>query len=227
MIDFLSLFFPKKCLSCGKSGGYVCKECISKVKFASNICPLCRYFSALGKTHPSCKIFTPLDGLLVIWKFDGVIRKAIHAIKYRFAYSVSEELAPIIAKVVVERFSSSFDSNWMLVPIPLHKKRENWRGFNQSDLLGVGVAKALGCKFDSNILVRSVATKPQVEQGKKERLRSIRGIFAVNKKKISRYKDTKIIVFDDVWTTGSTISEATKVLKKAGAREVWGMAVAR
>ena len=173
---------------------------------------------------PTGHILSPNGG--AIWRYEGVIRKAILALKYKFASDIANELALLASQQIVN--FTLYIENCVLVPIPLHSKRQRWRGFNQSEELGKRIAKQLSVDY-KELLVRVVNTPPQVSLRKAERLRNTRGIFAVNEEdtKILRYKDTKIILFDDVWTTGSTLNEAARVLKKVGFRKVIALAIAK
>lgn len=223
-MNFLDLLFPKHCLECKKSGKYICDSCLGKVEPAKLVCPVCKKYSFNGQTHSFCVNKYTLSGMHSFYKYDGVIRKAILALKYRFAYD--------IAKEIIENCELRIE-NCLLLPIPLHKHRENWRGFNQSAVLGKLLAEKAGWEFNDKLLLRLGDTTPQVKLDREHRLRNIRGKFAVNanasREALAKWDvgSNKIIIFDDVWTTGATISEACKVLKKAGAREVWGMSVAR
>lgn len=153
--------------------------------------------------------------------YEGVTRKAILALKYRFIYSVAEEIVNSL-----NFFDTPFNNHTVVLPIPLHIRRERWRGFNQAEILGKFIAKKYNWEFKNDVLMRLENTIPQVKLGRAERVRNIRGKFAVNTGFIP--DSNKIyVIFDDVWTTGSTISEACKELKKAGAKTVWGMSAAK
>jgi ComF family protein len=170
------------------------------------------------------------------YKYEGIVRKAILKLKYNFASSIAEEL---IEACSINPSLSSYllHTTCYLIPIPLHKKRHNWRGFNQAVLIGKKLSENSKWDFEENLLLRVEDTTPQVRLDKKERLQNIRGKFAVNNETLSVILERAdkqaiesqptFIVFDDVWTTGATINEAGKVLKKAGAKVVWGMSVAR
>lgn len=221
-MDLRDLFFPKNCLLCNKQGSYICAQCLLKVPKARQKCPVCNWYSFKGKTHPSCKKNLDLDGHFALWKYGGAVRKGIHAFKYRFASDVAGEFVNYIIKSHFEPKSC------LLVPIPLHTTRHNWRGFNQSELIASKLAEKTDNNYAGNLLIRSKKTTPQAQLGKKERLQNLRGKFALNKEYLDKVKDYKtIVIVDDVWTTGSTIKEAAKVLKKAGAKNVWGFTLAR
>ena len=117
---------------------------------------------------------------------------------------------------------SKFD---LVVPIPLHRKKLKERGFNQAELLARVVATHFNLKLVKNSLERVKATKSQTSLSKKKRLENIKGVFQFRNK--DEFREKKVLLVDDVYTTGTTIREATKVLKKARAREVYVFTLAR
>lgn len=213
----LDLLFPKYCLMCRKRGKYMCEACLTKVDKARLVCPVCKQGSYGGKTHSICKSRFSLDGFVSYYKYDGVVRKAILGLKYRFAYDIASELSALVD------FNGK---NTVFVPVPLFPARERWRGFNQAGIVGELVAKRIGARYVNNAVLRLENTTPQVKLGKEDRLQNIRGKFAVNKTFVPD-KSKIYVIFDDVWTTGATITEVGKVLKKAGAAKAWGMSLAR
>ena len=163
--------------------------------------------------------------MIAIWAYEGVVRKAILALKYKFAGDVSKEIVSLAASELVnEKFELG---KYVLVPIPLHKKRENWRGFNQSFELGRGISVKMGWEVAGNVLSRVENTPPQARLKRQERLQNIRGKYAVNKDNLEVLNGKTVVLLDDVWTTGATMVEAGKTLRKAGIGNVWGMVVAR
>lgn len=217
VLDFI---FPKKCVSCGKFGDYICAACFSKIEFIKHpVCPVCERQAIGGRTHPGCRKRFGLDGLVVACKYRGSVRKAIQKIKYRFAADIHKILVSLIADSI---WQFSLPKDIVLVPIPLYRLRKNWRGFNQAELLASDLARRFGENLLPDLLVRIVDTKTQVGLSKDERKENIKGAFCVSKKLIGE----NIVLVDDVFTTGSTMMEAAKVLKRAGAGEVWAMAVA-
>ncbi len=198
-MNILDFIFPKYCLECRKSGKYMCCDCVSKV----------------------------LDGTFdknnfAVFKYKGVIRKAIVSLKYKFASDIADELV----SMSVDRLKSTKFHNITLIPIPLHKQRENWRGFNQSEILGEKIARKLNWEYMPNLLIRSKNTHPQVNLKGDERRKNLSGVFCVNHPQIQHTKHN-ILIFDDVYTTGSTIKEAKKVLEKAGFKNIYSLTVAR
>jgi ComF family protein len=136
--------------------------------------------------------------------------------KYRFALEIAKELAEYAAKEL-EKKKLFFPKSSVLVPIPLYWHRKNWRGFNQSEEVGKLIAEKLGWDFDKGLLARKASKKPQASLKREERKTNIKGVFSLIK---SPDKNMPIILFDDVWTTGSTAKEATRILKEEGVKRV-------
>ncbi|MFH0863755.1 MAG: ComF family protein [Candidatus Gottesmanbacteria bacterium] len=265
----LNLLFPKRCISCGKFGKYICVKCRKKIKPINfQVCPACERPAIGGATHPKCQSKYSLDGLTSFFIYDGPIRKAIKELKYRLVTDLARELVSLtedagdeffqtaIQKQTAEvgtkifygtkpariptmsRFRSSKilclpavwvndANNLILVPVPLHWRRENWRGFNQSEVLGKILAQKLDVKFIPDLLIRKKFTQPQVELKGDERQKNIQNAFTLNHNSSFIIHNSNIIVFDDVWTTGSTLRSCGRVLKEAGVKKVWGMTLAR
>lgn len=234
-MEFLKdLFFPKKCVNCNKYGSYLCPECLNLVSICSSrICPQCSKPAPFGMVHFSCKTKTSLDGLTTIFNYKGVVKKTILKFKYRLVSDLAKTIIELFLSCCGEdKAFSKFvnQKNVVLIPVPLHWQRKNWRGFNQAELLGKMIASQLGISFIPNLLLRIKNTKTQTMLKREERLRNIKNAFAINKKLpinilISKYPN--ILIFDDVWTTGSTMKESAKVLKKQGFPKVWGLTLAR
>lgn len=222
-MGLLDLVFPKTCLGCGKEGKYICPDCASKVRPAKPICPYCEKASIDGFTHIKCSKKMGLDGLTAIWEYEGVVRKAILSLKYKYATEVGKELTDLFIQKLITTWPHF--SNETLVPVPLFWYRENTRGFNQSIEVGREVASQMGWKFVPNLLTRNRPTTPQVELSGDKRRQNLKGVFSLNSS--IDYPVSSIALFDDVFTTGSTLREAAKVLKRAGVEKVWGLTIAR
>ena len=221
--SFLDILFPKKCVSCGNLGSYICKNCFSKVEFVDmQICPVCRTLSESGKTHKECFEDLRLDGLFVACKYRGPLKKAIVKIKYKFIYDIEK----ILADLIVRRFEElDLPKNTLFVPVPLHDLRKRWRGFNQSEILAQILAKSFNFEC-ADILVRNRETKPQVGMDIKQRKENMEAAFSLKKGSPSIYKNRNILLVDDVFTSGVTIGERCKLLKQNGAEKVVALVVA-
>lgn len=225
-VRFADFLFPKQCVGCGRGGKFLCDRCLSLQLPASQVCIECERPSVDGITHYRCKRGHGIDGVYCLWRYDGVIRKALISLKYRFAFEIEEEISKQVVRSVIKR-SVVVSHNPIFTCVPLHISRERWRGFNQAGILAMNISKSLGCRFFPDLVVRKKKTTPQVGLGKRERSKNLRDVFEVNVDEYGDYMKEKIIIFDDVVTTGTTMKEMAKALKKAGFDNVWGLAVAR
>ena len=153
-------------------------------------------------------------------------KKAIHQLKYRFVANLARELILLALRKQsseMKRIKEKF-KDYLITPVPLYWQRKNWRGFNQSARLAKILAKQLNLTFEDNLLERVKKTKTQANLYREARQFNLNQAFVASKEDI--IKNQKIIVFDDVFTTGTTLREAGKTLKKAGASQVLLMALA-
>lgn len=240
-MTILDLLFPKKCLGCGRTGAYFCSDCLNFVSLDfARICPVCERSSIGGMTHPRCQTGTSLDGLTSIFTYKGIMKKAIAKLKYKFVSDLATDLVEIFLSFCGEdkTFSDVCQKKDIcLVPIPLHQARQNWRGFNQSELLGKMIVENLSIGFVPGLLKRVKNTKPQIKLKEKERKKNIQDAFVISPNYLAKpdpaLRDQLLItnysflLFDDVWTSGATLKEAGKVLKQSGAKFVWGLTLVR
>jgi len=220
---FFDLLFPKNCIGCGKETRWICDECKRRIIYIKNpFCPKCNRLSPNGKVCRRCRDKSYLTGLIVAAYYnEGPLKEAIHAYKYEYIFGVHEELG----KIITEAFYKNKFSSCVIIPIPLHKKRQTQRGFNQSELL----AKYLSSKTKNKLLVKKLVrlknTEPQIELSGRKRRENIKDAFSWKGK--DEIINQKVLLIDDVYTTGSTLEECAKVLKSAGAKEIWGIVLAK
>ena len=225
----LNLFFPKFCFGCKKEGSYLCEDCLSTMGILeSQFCPGCQKRLVDSRVCPTCKKFIKLNGLYFAAPYkNNLVKQLITKFKYEpFVKELRETLAHLIIThlELCDKKESDF-SEFYLIPVPLEIKRLKWRGFNQSEEIGKELAKSLKIPLLSDVLCKTKETLPQMELSVEKRKENIKGAFLVkNKEKIA---GRKILLVDDVYTTGSTMQECARVLKDAGAKEVWGMTEAR
>lgn len=226
-MKLLDLLFPPTCVLCKKSGSYICTNCLAKVSVAPTTCIGCGKSAVDGLTHAGCKRSYLLDSAMAIWRYEGVVRKALLSMKYRYASDIGAELAKL-AVTEIKKARILLPSKAILVPIPLHRARQNWRGFNQVEEIGRRVAVSMGWGYTTKLLSRQRLTVPQTGLKRSDRTKNILGVFTANKNHpLHSNYDTPLILFDDVQTTGSTLREAGKVLKRSGFKTVWGFALAK
>jgi competence protein ComFC len=228
LLDFI---FPKHCVNCGKGGVYFCSICTSAIKQGELICSFCARPSLGGFTHPKCKRRYGLDGFWSLGLYKDPLRRAIQKLKYRWITDLSENLTDITLEywaknspIILDQVKKSRGENWIVVPVPLHPSRQNWRGFNQSALLAKSFARKLGLEY-SESLKRIKNTKPQVKLKADERKANIKNAFSLATN--HSLHTTNVLLIDDVWTTGSTLKECCYVLKRNGVKSVWALTLAR
>jgi len=130
-----------------------------------------------------------------------------------------------IQNEVLQKVIGASDNMWITC-VPLHPLRLNVRGYNQGELLGRGIAQGLGMRANFVFMRRSRDTRPQFELKKEEREKNIQGAFELKKRYRDKIKGKAIFIVDDVFTSGATLRECGKILKEAGATQVFGLAFA-
>ncbi|OGE73741.1 MAG: hypothetical protein A3I07_03370 [Candidatus Doudnabacteria bacterium RIFCSPLOWO2_02_FULL_42_9] len=217
--SIVDLVFPVSCIVCGKDGSYLCEESKNKLtRLEFQQCLVCQQPAPFGKTHPQCVTRNSVDGALsALTHKNKHVHKVIEVFKYNFVSSLANPLSELIVKTINKQGLEGYFEDFIVVPIPLHRRRHNWRGFNQALLLAETLASKLGLKIDNRMVVRSKFTKPQVKLKADERKRNIENAFSL----IGDVTNKKILLVDDVITSGSTANELAKLLKRAHASEVW------
>lgn len=234
--DFLlDLVFPRQCVSCGKWGQFICEECQKKIQyFTDQVCPYCERQSPYGLTHSRCQKPTGLNGMFVLAHYRGPIREALRKAKYQGIYGLFRELGNLLTA----NYHNQFDFDYF-VPVPLHLNRERERGFNQAEKLASVLTQTMvvGSEIKDrkivmrsekkvvNMLTRIRETRPQFGLKGKERQENVIGAFALSNRPLPA--NCSVCLVDDVATTGATIFECAKVLKRAGAKKVWAICMAR
>jgi competence protein ComFC len=217
----LDAIFPHKCV-CGKWGTLLCDDCAAEIRIdKTNLCPLCKRISAYGRTCDACRHKSSLTGVMILGPHKGVLKDLIWKYKYRLVVDVSKPLAGLVCN----RFGEFIRAKRFLVTYsPSTKEHMRWRGFNQAQLIAKELAGTLDleCK---ELLHKDDKVSSQVGHSRKERLQNISGkIKYIGTKKPIR---KKILIIDDVYTTGATLEECAKILRFAGYREVWGLVLSR
>lgn len=222
-LDILELLFPRRCVGCGGFGRYVCRVCAARLVPISGtdmLCPVCGRPAVGGRTHPVCRTKYAPDGLAAFFRYTGVMRRIVMAVKYRRVSALAKEFTALLSYEQLARMPS-MDA---LMPVPLHIARERQRGFNQAEVLGRALAARLNMPVATAILRRVRETPPQVSMAdRRQRLANMRHAFRASPEAAGMC----ILLFDDVFTTGATMRSAAAELKRAGARSVWIVTVAR
>ena len=220
VVDF---FFPRRCISCGRAGDFLCGRCCQKLPLL--LPPLCQRCGKPESSGGLCAACwgqkTDLDGIRSVFRFEGVIRQAIHELKYRNLRSLSVRLAGFLADYV----RNDHVNGEVLVPVPLHPKRLRDRGYNQSGLLAADLGKLTALPVIMGSLCRLKDSLPQARTSNVDaRRRNVRKAFACRDDSL-RGKD--IILIDDVCTSGATLEACATAVVAGGANSVWGLTLAR
>jgi len=229
---FLDLVFPIRCLGCGKFGQYVCRGCLGTIAVKKTFeCIGCKRNTPFGQTCYLCAKTSSVDQLLIAADYhEPLVKMSLKFLKYKFISDLSGPLSILVKRYLkwlsLNKKLNVFEDNPLLVPVPLHQRRLNWRGFNQSQLLAKNIAGSFQIETTEGVIIRLVNTIPQADiSEREERMKNLNGIlYVADKNKIS---GRKIILVDDICTTGATLNECAMVLKNNGAIKVVGLVVAR
>lgn len=202
--------FPKFCAGCKREGHWLCEDCFI----------LSDLFQKNGLTIENLES-THLDGVATLFDYgENTISRLIKMLKYNCLLEVGDVLENIINNFELE-------NNWqdfVIIPVPLHERRERERGFNQAEILADIFSKKLVLNVDKN-LQRPTYTVQQVKLTGEQRKTNLKGAFAWNGK--NKIIPEKVLLVDDVFTTGATMQECAQVLKSKGVKVVWGIVLAR
>ncbi|MBI4124875.1 MAG: ComF family protein [Deltaproteobacteria bacterium] len=222
----LDLIFPKFCQGCRLEGIYLCLPCQNKIRNPPELCPVCKRPSLLGQVHPDCGSSSmALKALMVAAEYEQEsIRSLVWHLKYNYVKDIAQILALLLADYLIKRDLLNYFASAAVIPVPLHKRRLRLRGFNQAELVAQDLAKLTGLEY-TPILQRTKNTKSQVDLPREERLKNLEGAFSAAP--APSLGERKIILIDDVSTTGATLNECAKVLRRQSVAEIWGLVVAR
>lgn len=206
--SLFKFLYPNRCIGCLKlvldEEEYLCIECIFNF-------PILNYLDYKdNELYNRINSFTSIDGGVAYLFFSegGIARNIIHSIKYESNF----KLAHFIAKKFVHHIRDKIDVDFIL-PVPLHPKKKMKRGYNQSDLIAEEMAKELKILWSPNALVRVKNTSSQTKKSAESRSLNVENAFRVVENDVLEGK--KILLVDDVITTGATVSECIKAVKTA------------
>lgn len=227
--SLFSILFPKECIGCGALGTVWCERCRAKVEISTAyLCPGCFKQTIEGVRHDECREKVSLDGFVTAldWK-DKRVKDAIHLLKYEGVVKLAGYLAGFLyAKVQNSPLFFRFISEChALVPVPLHRRRLLFRGYNQSELLARELSKNISFTLRTDIVNKARRSKTQTKLKGQERFKNVSETFELSDS--VDVSGARIVLLDDVVTSGATMNEIAKVLKRNGASLVWGLAVTR
>lgn len=202
----------------------VCIDCRAHIENDANgpICGYCFQGIAIGRSHRL---------LFAIGNYnDETLRKLIHALKYERVRTVEKVLSGLIKKYLENLIPKALgdEANSIFVPIPLHAKKARQRGFNQAEIIANLLNEHTKIPVRTDIIKRVKNTKPQIHLSDyKEREKNVENSFALVNTGEETFKNKNIIIVDDVYTSGATITEATRVLRKLKPKSIKALVIAR
>jgi len=222
MKNLLNLIFPPRCAVCGEvltleeQKGVLCKKCGEELPyFSENICPHCG-----GETNNAgfcefCVKAYAFDSACAAFPYETV-RDAIHLFKYDGDKRIGQGLGEVMAEYLLKYHEELLVKTDVMVSVPLHPKKEKYRGFNQTHILCEKISEKTGLVFEKEALERKRETIAQSELNPEERKMNLRDAFIAKKD----FAGKRILLVDDIFTTGTTCNECAKELYRAGAKEV-------
>lgn len=221
----LEALFPRFCLSCKREGHIFCLSCASSwhVRPEPSACPFCGE-RGLNRTCLSCRERTCLDGLVSYAPYGNpIVRQAIGLWKYDADRSVEPTLRQWIEQSC-DRLRPLME-DYSVTHVPIHISRKRMRGFDQAEVLSHWIGDLFGMSVE-RLLVRTQKTKPQAKQKHEaRRVGFLDGIFDLHPNVVEL--PSRVLLCDDVFTSGATMDAAAKCLKDAGVKEVWGFVIAK
>jgi ComF family protein len=243
--SLFSVLFPSDCRICGLpllniSRLPVCPDCLARIHpVEGNVCSICgeRVLSAYADADddglrrcPACRrLDRPYERAVAYGSYDGGLRDLIHLLKYNGVRPAARVLGRMLAETWPMLESSFAGETVLVVPVPLYKGKRRQRGFNQSELIAGAALKLYSAngrlQLAPGLLLRARDTHSQIGLTSHQRRENLRGAFAVAR--AEEVTGREVLLVDDVYTTGTTVSECSKVLRRAGAARVWVATVAR
>jgi ComF family protein len=230
----LNLALPPRCLRCDSdvppgSEIFLCQPCVQAV--APELGPCCRCGALLPEVHfsadecPACKDFSlKFNFVCPLGMYKGALRDLVLKTKRLSAEALSLTIGRLLAQRLNEKLAAFRPD--AVIPIPMHWTKRFFRGINSPEILAECLGRKLGAPVVRS-LVRCRYTRPQKEIPPRERFRNVRGAFRLRRKDAKRWQDARLLLVDDILTTGATCSEAARLLKHSGAAAVGVAVVAR
>ncbi len=219
---FIDLLFPPRCGGCHAAGSLWCAACQAATPpIEPPWCEKCGEPFVTDRLCANCQRHPlVINQIRSVALFDGVLRQAVHRFKYERLSSLAEPFGDMLAAYWL---AAQLVADW-LIPVPLHPSRERDRGYNQSDLLARQLGQRVGVPVSSRGLRRTRATAVQMTLNAAERRQNVAGAFECVE---PRVQAKRVVIIDDVGTTGATLDACAQAVLQAGAAAVMGLTLAR
>ncbi|MFA7308963.1 MAG: double zinc ribbon domain-containing protein [Patescibacteria group bacterium] len=220
------IVFPKHCVRCNQEGDYLCSVCLTYVDVVTTpYCPECRRPTRYGELCASCSPLWDFDGVTICTEYNGAVKDLVHTFKYEGCSSAADLIAAfLVAGISRTKSQIGVQGDWIVIPVPMTYEKELERGYNQASLLACLLATELQLIVNEKSLIKTRSTRSQIELTRRERLNNVKDSYGWVAAPLS---GLSILLVDDITTTGATLSECAKTLKKAGAGRVWGVVLAK
>lgn len=235
----LNYIFPTQCIFCSEiSESNICDRCENSLLLPNkyHICHVCKQPSQ-KLVHGYCRTQTFTDGVFIAYKYNANVERIIEELKYKYNYSIGKDIAKLILNQI-SILNIINNTPTLLIPVPIHSKKRNLRGFNQTEVIAKNIIKQANTPYlyTSNILKRIKNTKTQVGMKKFEREKNLVNAFDIDNYELKRIMKKivpkNIIILDDIYTTGTTMEYCAKLIRDKGIFDaenlhIYGIALAR
>ena len=230
MIKLLDVIYPRRCVLClsaprvaDKLSIELCEDCQNDLQLIKAACTQCGIALKNTQTDQLCgqclQKSPPYDQVISVYHYQQPLVWLIQQMKFNKKILLARLLAQLMARHLQQHWENkSLSIPDAIIPVPLHHKRQHERHFNQAEELARVISKTLQCPIDTQYIERHLNNQQQSGLDAKQRKKNVKGAFRIKNKKNTRYQHVTII--DDVMSTGSTVSEVTKILKKSGIKKV-------
>ncbi len=218
----LDIIYPPSCAGCGQGGVRLCDTCRDQIqKIGKNICPICGNPSQREAPCDTCQESPPpYTALRSYCEYAGPVREAIHHLKYNNDLLLADTLAEFLITMLKE-LNWEFD---LVLPVPISQQHLHDRGYNQAGLIAYPVALAMQKEYSDKHLQRTRETKSQVDLSAPERFKNLHNAFQGNSATLNH---KKVLLVDDVTTTGATINSCSTALRQSGCERIYCITVAK
>jgi ComF family protein len=220
----LDVLFPARCVGCGTYGSFLCQSCQAELPRARPPrCPICWQPQRRSAPCGRCRQERPaFQGARSLYVYEGAAREAVRALKYSHLSALAQPMAQLMARYVEEEEGIEAD---LVVAVPLYVRRQRLRGYNQSALLARELSRLCGLPLAERGLARRRNTPPQARSVDAEaRKRNVADAFDADRRQV---EGKRVLLIDDVMTTGATLDACARALRQAGAVSVWALTFAR
>ncbi len=218
----LDTLYPLECVRCGRSGKAICEACADDLpELAPPFCQICATPGDFARCQRCAESVRQFDGIRAPFHYAGAVRQAILALKYGGIKAAAGQLGDLMAGYL----NANPLPGDVLTAVPMHSRRRRERGYNQAELLAVGVARVGNLRYDAGLLTRTRQVEPQAGLDSADR-RAVNVADSVAVCPGNDLKGAAVILVDDVATTGSTLETCATALKGAGAASVWCLTLA-